>query len=245
MTKALAVTSLARWTAALLVVSAVLFAIAVALERRGESHEARGAVATNRGEAAEHPLPGHADAQQVEGAAERADGIISESRETAGQVEARAHEGESSEHAGAAHAKSGEAAAHSEERLFGVDLENPWLVWGFFGASLLVALAVLRVRTPALVLTMLLAGVAAPLDLREASMQFTRANSLMAGLALLIALLHLAAVATALLAWRGQVPIACRRGTDAAKGLGRRGGAASEHVSDVRRSRGVGEHGPL
>ena len=201
MTNMLAATALARWTAALLVLSAILFVAAIALERRGESHETPNAIAKSEaGENPGHVAPAQGGAKQAEGNSERAESANSEAREAAEHAEA----GESAEHAEGAHAQSGEGADHSEERLFGVDLESPWLLWGFVGASLVLALAVLRLWTPALLLAILLAGVAALLDVREVSMQFHRANNLIAGLALLIALLHVAAALTALLALRGR-----------------------------------------
>lgn len=88
------------------------------------------------------------------------------------------------------------------ETLFGLNLENPWIVWGFVGVSLLLAVAVLRFGKPALLLAILLAGAAALLDGREVIFQFGRANTLIASLALLTALTHAAAAILAFMAWR-------------------------------------------
>lgn len=132
-----------------------------------------------------------------------------ESRETsaagaqseAGEAGAPTEAGESQEgstEAEGAHAEAGEEG----EEIFGVNLENPWLVWGFVAVSLLLAVAVLRFGQPALLLIILLAGAAALLDAREVFFQFGRANLLIANLALLIALAHAAAAILALMAWR-------------------------------------------
>ena len=166
-------TALARWTAALLAISAVIFALAVLMERSGKSRETSAA------------------------------GALSE----AGEAGAPTGAGESQE--GNAQAEDSEAEAHEAggggeqaEEIFGVNLENPWLVWGFVGVSLLLAVAVLRFGKPAFLLTILVAGAAALLDVREVFFQFGQANMQIAGLALLIALAHAAAAILALMAWR-------------------------------------------
>ena len=56
----------------------------------------------------------------------------------------------------------------SNEVILGINLENPLIVWGFVGVSLLMIIAVLRFGKTALLLTIPLAGVAAILDAREA-----------------------------------------------------------------------------
>src|SRR5437667_10326875 len=126
--------TLARWTAALLTVSALLFALAVLLEHGGES--AGGAAHVEAGEGSA--------ATEAGGAAEGT--------------------------APVAHSEAGEAAeggGQQREMLLGINLENPWLVWGFVAASLILAAVVLRLWPPAFLLTILLAGAAALLDVRE------------------------------------------------------------------------------
>ena len=95
--------------------------------------------------------------------------------------------------------------AHTEttnEVVFGINLENPWIVWGFVGLSLLMIVAVLRFGKTAVLLTIPLAGVAAVLDAREAIFQFAGNNVSVASLAVLVALAHAAAAILAFLAWR-------------------------------------------
>ncbi len=97
------------------------------------------------------------------------------------------------------------AGAHTEtanEVVFGINLENPWIVWGFVGLSLLMIVAVLRFAKTALVSTIPLAGVAAVLDAREALFQFARNNISVASLAIIVALAHGAAAILAFMAWR-------------------------------------------
>ena len=163
-------TTLVRWTAALLAVSAVIFALAVLIERGGASRE----------------LPAASEQLKTGEAGEATE---------AGESQ------EANEQAEGAHAEATEAGEQDEE-IFGVNLENPWLVWGFVGVSLLLAAAVLRFGQPALLLTIPVAGVAAFLDVREVFFQFGRANMLIANLALLIALAHATAAILALMAWR-------------------------------------------
>jgi hypothetical protein len=163
----------------LLVISAVLFALALLMERNDESRAASPAIAHQEageaGESGEHAEATHSDA------------------------------GESGEQAEGNHTEAAEAGAengHREEMLLGFNLENPWLVWGFVGVSILLALAVLRFGKPAFLFAILLAGVAALLDVREVFFQMGLANMQIAGLALVIALLHAAASVLAFMGWR-------------------------------------------
>lgn len=164
MTNRTNLTVLARWTAAMLAISTVFFALAVLVERSGEAGEAPAA------------------SEQLE----------------AGES------GEANEQAEGSHAEAAEEAEGGEESetILGINLENPWIVWGFVGVSLLLAAAVLRFGKPALFLTILLASAAALLDAREVFFQFGRANMLIAVLAFLTALAHAAAAILALKAWR-------------------------------------------
>lgn len=95
--------------------------------------------------------------------------------------------------------------AHTEttnEVVLGINLENPWIVWGFVGLSLLLIVAVLRFGKTALLSTIPLAGLAAILDAREAIFQFAGNNVSVASLAVLVALAHTAAAILAFTAWR-------------------------------------------
>jgi len=172
MTNRTNLSTLARWTAALLAISTVFFALAVLMERSGESREASAA------------------------------GEQLENREAAAPNEA-GESGEENEQAEGSHAEGAgtEAGGEESETILGINLENPWIVWGFVGISLLLAVAVLRFGQPAFLLTILLAGAAALLDAREVFFQFGRANMLIAVLAFLTALAHAAAAILALKAW--------------------------------------------
>jgi peptidoglycan/LPS O-acetylase OafA/YrhL len=166
-------TTLARWTAALLAISALFFALAVVMERSGESRETS--------------APG-AQLEAGEAGAPTGAGGSAEGKALAETPQLEATEG-------------GKGIQPAEE-IFGVNLESPWLVWGFVGVSLVLAVAVLRFGKPALVVAIVLAGAAALLDTREVFFQFGRANLPIAGIALLIALAHATAAILALMAWR-------------------------------------------
>lgn len=121
---------------------------------------------------------------------------------------------EGNEQAEGSHAETTEPGAGENakqgETLFGLNLENPLIVWGFVGVSLLLAVAVLRFGTPALLLTILLAGAAALLDGREVFFQFGRGNMLIVILALLTAVTHAAAAILAFMAWRAPSVVTTR-----------------------------------
>lgn len=160
-------TALVRWTAVLLAVSTVFFAVAVLAERSGNSHEAPGT--------GEHLESGEANSS------------------------GEAQEG---------HAEP--EGAHTEtnnEVVLGINLENPWIVWGFVGASLLIIIAILRFGKTALLLTIPLAVVAAGLDAREVIFQLTDSNVLVAGLAIIAAVSHTAVAILAFMAWRSPTPL--------------------------------------
>ena len=129
-----------------------------------------------------------------------------ESRETPAASEPleAGESAEENEQAEGSHAEGAgtEAGGEESETILGINLENPWIVWGFVGISLLLAVAVLRFGRTALLFTILLAGAAALMDAREVFFQFGRANMLIAVLAFLTALAHAAAAILALKAWR-------------------------------------------
>jgi hypothetical protein len=153
-------TTLVRWTAALLAVSTLFFGLAVIVERSGNAHK-EPVTSEQNGEA-------NTSGESQEGNAEP-------------------------------------EGAHTEtanEVVFGINLENPWIVWGFVGLSLLMIVAVLRLGKVALLLVILLAGVAAVLDAREAIFQFAGNNVSVASLAIIVALTHAAAGILAFMAWR-------------------------------------------
>lgn len=103
---------------------------------------------------------------------------------------------------GAESAEVGETGSHAEQTILGINLETPWLVWGFVGVSIMLAAAVLRFGKATLLLAILLAGAAAILDGREVFLQLARANASVASLAALTALSHAAVVILAVLAWQ-------------------------------------------
>ena len=162
-------TTLVRWTAALLAVSTLFFGLAVIVERSGNAHKV--------------PVPS----------------------EQTGEANTS---GESSQEGNAQ-----PEGAHTEtanEVVLGINLENPWIVWGFVILSLLMIVAVLRLGKMALLSVILLAGVAAVLDAREAIFQFGGNNVSVASLAIIVALTHAAAAILAFMAWRSPAPMGTR-----------------------------------
>ena len=154
---------IARWIAGLLAVSAIVFAVAILVERHG-------------------PSEGPAATEQVSGEGTEAGEAAERQENAAGE---------------AGHPEAGEAG----ERLLGINLESPWLVWGFVAISVAVAAAVLRLWPAAFAAAVVIAGLAGILDIREAMTKYG-ADNLIAILALLIAAAHAAAAVLAVLAIR-------------------------------------------
>jgi hypothetical protein len=177
---------LVRWTSAMLAISALLFAAAVLKE--GSGHREPASMAAHDQAADTQEQGGHDE--DGGGSTAKQGGNSVETGEAGGHVEA------------------GETGSHSEQTILGINLENPWLAWGFVGASILLAAAIMRfgadVRfgNATLLLAILLAGVAAILDGREVFLQLARANASVVSLAALTALAHAAVVILAVLAWR-------------------------------------------
>jgi hypothetical protein len=161
--------SLQRVTAALLVISAVLFVIGVALERAGPAADI------------------HTEVPPV-------------ATQVTGTTVENGNEG------GEAHPQATNSAPVTEtqgETTLGFNLENPWLVAAFALVSLVLAAAVLRFGWPALLLAVLFGAGTAVLDLQEVLTQLGRSNSLIAGVAVLVAVTHVAVAVLAILAWSG------------------------------------------
>ncbi len=176
----------------MLAISALLFAAAVLMEGSGHSEPARVAAHNEAAKAGEQAAGGHDEAAGNSNVKQGGDS---------------AEVGETS-----SHAEASESGGRSEEAILGIALENPWLAWGFVGASILLAAAVMRfgavvrLGNATLLLAILLAGVAAILDGREVILQLTRANASVAGLVALTALAHAAVVILAVLAWQAAFP---------------------------------------
>ncbi len=159
--------NLQRLMAALLVISAVLFVIGIALERAspvGDIHTEAPPVATK------------VTSTSVENGNE------------SGEVHPQA----------TSNTPSSEAQA---ETTLGFNLENPWLVGAFALASLALAAALLRFGWPALLLALLFGAGTAVLDLQEVLTQLGRSNTLVAGVAVLVAVAHVAVAVLAVVAW--------------------------------------------
>lgn len=184
---------LCRWAAAMLAISALLFAAAVLTE--GSGHRERGSMAAHDNAVEEQG--GHDEA--AESSIANQGGNSAETGETGGYIES----GESGNHA---------EQMSAEQTILGINLEVSWLAWGFVGVSLLLAAAVIRLRADVrlgnatLLLAILLAGVAAILDGREFFLQLARANASVASLAAVTALAHAAVVILAVLAWQAAAP---------------------------------------
>jgi hypothetical protein len=157
------------WLAALLVISAALFFIGISIERSSTTHVEPGAV-TPTGQ----PIA----SQHVEG----------------GGTEAG--EGSSAAPAASSERGSGETSPEgsAEWRPFGIDLESPVPVGGAILSSLLLAFAVLGLKTP--VVPMLVIGFALVFlvfDLLEVAHQLDVAQPVLVVIALLLAAIHLVA----------------------------------------------------
>ena len=158
-------TTLVRWTAALLAVSTMFFALAVIVERSGHAHET--------------PVSSeHLESGEANSSGEAQEGSIQ---------------------------PEGANTETTNEVVLGINLEDPWIVWGFVGVSLLLIVAILRFGKMALLLTIPLAGVAAVLDAREAIFQFASNNISIASLAIIVFLAHAAAAILAFMAWQALV----------------------------------------
>jgi len=166
--------TLVRLVAILLVASTVFFALTVWMEKTSESSELP-AVSEN--------LEGGEDA----GTPNEASETYKENEQTEGS-----------------HTELSESAENGEqaETVIGINLENSWLVWGFVLVSLILSAGVFYFGRAALLLVVLLAGVAAFLDSREVISQFGRANMSLAGMAAATAFLHASASILALVALR-------------------------------------------
>lgn len=165
--------ALIRWTSAILAISALLFAAAVLMEGSGHREPANAGMAAHEQAAETQEQGGHDEAAESSTAKQGGD-----------------------------RAEIGETGSHAEQTILGINLETPWLVWGFVGVSIILAAAVLRLGKATLVLSVLLAGAAAILDGREVFVQLARANASVASLAALTALAHAAVVILAVLAWQ-------------------------------------------
>lgn len=85
-----------------------------------------------------------------------------------------------------------------QENVFGLDLENPWFVSVFVLAWLVLAAALIRFGRITLPIVLLVAVVVIVLDLGEVMRQISEGKSLVATLAVLVAVAHLALAILAL-----------------------------------------------
>lgn len=185
-----------RWTAAALAISTLLFAGSVLLEHSKSIYH-DGPQTTVAKASPEIQGEGANSTEQNEGKAAATEAV---QPDAGGGRDAATVTVQPDADGG--HDATTESGEHGDQVLFGINLENPWIVWGYVAASLLVALAVLRLATPALVAAIGLAGIAAVLDGKEVLLQMANANTGVATLAALTALVHVAVVVLAVLAWR-------------------------------------------
>ena len=173
--------------AGLMVLSTALFVAGVALERSssgsGDTHPSSPQVAPTVS----------ADAQAPEG---------SEAREAQEHQEAAAAASQESAEGTPAH----EAA--EQNRVFGIDVESPWVITSVVVLTLLLIAALLVLGERVLPLVVLVAVVAAVFDMREIGYQLGQARYLIAALAIGVVASR---IATAVVAWR-----AWRQGTQPA-----------------------------
>jgi hypothetical protein len=178
------VASLSLLVAGLLVASAALFAVGVLIETggSGRSEPVQTIQASSHGEASEGGEG--AGQHQDEAGGGESTGEVGES-----EVERAAEQG-------AAHDES------AEERILGVPIESPLTVIGAVLVSILLAVAVWRrpLRAVLIVAAVFALG-AAVLDVAEIVHQTGEGSVLIAALAGLVALLHVAVVAGVAMVW--------------------------------------------
>jgi uncharacterized membrane protein YeiB len=164
--------------AGLMLLSTLLFVIGIALERAGSTEEAH------------PPLPQASTTAAAEPAAPEG----SEARE------AQERQTASTAQAGAEGAAAHEQAEQSS--VFGIDLESPWVIAGVVLGTLLLIGALFLFGQRALLLVLVVTLVATLFDVREVVFQLGQARYGIAGLAIGVALSHLATAIVALLALR-------------------------------------------
>jgi hypothetical protein len=206
---------------ALLVVSAALFAIGVAIER--DSHPAEGSEAhaavgpsvllvaaadEHAGESAaqrEAEEREAAEKRETTEASEEEHGERSPSKSESGEAAEGREGGHEEGGSGSSERAGGESAAHREneangERIFGIDTESTGLVVAAVVVSL--ALAIALWLSESVVVPLALAAfalLAAVFDVRESFHQIDESRTNLTVIAAVVAALHLAAVAGALL----------------------------------------------
>ncbi len=176
-----------RLTAGLLVLSAILFAGGIALERR--AHASREVAGIPQAAGAISALGQNAETPGTHQDADQAEAIPAEGAASTGQP--------------------GEALS---ETVLGIDLENPWLTIAFVLGSLVLAAALLRFGRRAVPLVILIAAAATILDVREVLFQVEHSNTGLALVAGAVALTHAAVVLLGILAWRTSRPFPDRSG---------------------------------
>jgi hypothetical protein len=198
--------SLCLLVVAVLIASAGLFAIGVAIERNSKHHERAGEAHGARG----HGFAFAADTHPAEAAGETGP----EQRDEGKGGESAAPTTPGSESSGSSkpgHREAGPESAHrgepetqrasekESERVFGIDTESTGLVIAAVGASLLFALALWF--TTGVAVPLALAGfalVAAIFDVREVFHQIDESRTNLTVIAAIVAALHLVVVGGAL-----------------------------------------------
>lgn len=187
-----------RWAAALLVVSAVLFAVGAFTEQHHANAEARPAV-----QHSEQAAAGSADrpeASTAEGGGQD-NGEATKTAPEAGAENAPEAGTENAPEKG--HVET--AGEHGSETLLGINPESTALVLIAVGLSLLLAVAMLaRESMPMAAVAAAAMVVFTALDVREVTHQLNESNTGLATLAAVVAALHLAAGAAAIQAIRNR-----------------------------------------
>jgi cell shape-determining protein MreD len=99
------------------------------------------------------------------------------------------------------------------ETVLGISLENPWVVTAFVIGWLALLIALFLLGRPALILILIAALASAFFDIAEVLQQISRSNSLVASIAVLVALAHLAIAVLAGMALTGRIPPVLARST--------------------------------
>ena len=159
----------------MMIVSTVLFAIGVALERAGEANESSGTHAEIEGE--------HQEGSEIEAEHNEREEVAEEHEENTELAEAHKEETVVEE-------------PHSET-ILGIDFENPVFVIGAIGAWLALTVGLWLFGRRVLVPIIIVAVSTAFFDILEVITQLNRSNSGLALLAAFITVLHLAVAALA------------------------------------------------
>ena len=180
--------------AGLIVVSTLLFIAGVAIERGRES----GATATAPQESQE--VKATPTTSSASGAVS-GEGSEGQEKQEASRTATPQVSGEASEtHKEGASETTATKETHSSEAVFGLDIENPWILAAYVVGWLALLAGLFIFGRIGFALVIAAAGVALVFDIAEVMRQAGMSDTLVAAIAVLVAVCHAAIVALAILA---------------------------------------------